>query len=274
MGPSVAGMTRDRARRACSTNRKEEDEHEPKDRRRRGRGIPHCHDCPDGGRRAGVPDPQCSGLPHRDLGERRAGSSLGALLQFIGALACTGIALALYPVLRGHNHGLAIGSVGFRTIEGVLHSLIAVCWLLLVTLSQEAARAGAPGSSAYRGPGCVADGRHPIGWPLSRCWPSASGPSATTGSSTSRDSSLDGCRPGAWWPSRWSWCPASSSCSGSSRPSRRPSSSSRLPSAVQEMVLAVWLIAKGFNPRADRLSARHRRSACDCDLAGRSAGAL
>ena len=72
----------------------------------------------------------------------------GALLQSIGAIACTGIALALYSVLRGHNHGLAIGSVGFRTIEGVLHILVAVCWLLLVTLSREAARAGMPGASA------------------------------------------------------------------------------------------------------------------------------
>ncbi|HEY5278047.1 MAG TPA: DUF4386 domain-containing protein, partial [Coriobacteriia bacterium] len=65
----------------------------------------------------------------------------GALFQFIGGVACTGIALALYPVLRMHNHGLAMGSVGFRTIEGVFHGLIAVCWLLLVTLSQEAAKA-------------------------------------------------------------------------------------------------------------------------------------
>ena len=73
----------------------------------------------------------------------------GALFQFTGALACAGIALALYPVLRAYNHGLAIGSVGFRTIEGVLHVLIAVCWLFLLSLSQEAVTAGAPGSSAY-----------------------------------------------------------------------------------------------------------------------------
>ena len=80
---------------------------------------------------------------------------LGALCQFLGAVACTGIALALYPILRNYNHGLAIGSVGFRTIEGMLHVLIAVCWLLLVTLSLEAVKAGTPGSSAYEVPGAV-----------------------------------------------------------------------------------------------------------------------
>jgi uncharacterized membrane protein len=80
---------------------------------------------------------------------------LSALLQFIGAVSCAGIALALYPVLRNYNHGLAMGSVGFRVIEGTLHVLIAVCLLMLVTLSEEAVRAGATGSPAYLVPGEV-----------------------------------------------------------------------------------------------------------------------
>jgi len=74
---------------------------------------------------------------------------LGAFFQFIGALACPAIALALYPVLRRYNEGLALGSVGFRLIEGTLHVLIAVCLLLLVSLSQEIATAGA-GSAAFQ----------------------------------------------------------------------------------------------------------------------------
>ena len=72
-----------------------------------------------------------------------------------GRVACTGIAIALYPVLRMHNHGLALGSVGFRTIEGVFHGLIVVCWLLLVTMSREAVNSGGPGSSAYAVPGAL-----------------------------------------------------------------------------------------------------------------------
>ena len=75
---------------------------------------------------------------------------LGALLLFIGAAAAAGIAIALYPVLRKHNDGLALGSVGFRLIEGALYIGIVVCLLLLVTLSQEFANAGAAASSAFQ----------------------------------------------------------------------------------------------------------------------------
>ena len=83
---------------------------------------------------------------------------LGALFLFIGAAAAAGIAIALYPVLRKHNEGLALGSVGFRLIEAGLYIGIVVCLLLLVTLSQESANAGAAASSAYEVPGCAVDG--------------------------------------------------------------------------------------------------------------------
>ena len=66
---------------------------------------------------------------------------LGALLLFVGAAAASAIAIALYPVLRKHNEGLALGSVGFRLIEGALYLGIVVCLLMLVTLSQEATNA-------------------------------------------------------------------------------------------------------------------------------------
>ncbi len=75
---------------------------------------------------------------------------VGALLLFIGAAAAAGIAIALYPVLRKYNDGLALGSVGFRLIEGALYIGIVVCLLLLVTLSQESASAGAAASSAFQ----------------------------------------------------------------------------------------------------------------------------
>jgi hypothetical protein len=74
----------------------------------------------------------------------------GALLLFIGGAAATGIAISLYPVLRKYNRGLALGAVGFRTFEGVLR-FVAVCGLLLlITLSQQFVKAGAPDSSYFQ----------------------------------------------------------------------------------------------------------------------------
>ena len=51
---------------------------------------------------------------------------LGALLAFIGAAASASIAIALYPLLRRYNEGLALGAVGFRLIEGVLYIVGAI----------------------------------------------------------------------------------------------------------------------------------------------------
>ena len=47
-------------------------------------------------------------------------AALECLLMIIGYLACAGIAVVMYPVLKKRNKGLAIGSVGFRTIEVTL----------------------------------------------------------------------------------------------------------------------------------------------------------
>jgi hypothetical protein len=74
--------------------------------------------------------------------------SLGVLLRFIGAFASAAIALALYPILRRHREGLAIGAVGFRTIEALFYTIGAVSVLLLLSLSQEFVKSGA-GDTTY-----------------------------------------------------------------------------------------------------------------------------
>jgi hypothetical protein len=68
---------------------------------------------------------------------------IGALLLLIMAFACAGIAIWLYPVLKRQNQALALGSVGFRIIENVLGIVSAICLLSLVLLSQEYVKAGA-----------------------------------------------------------------------------------------------------------------------------------
>src|SRR5215212_9272061 len=78
-----------------------------------------------------------------------------AFAQFIAAAAIPAIAIAIYPLLRRHNEGLALGSVGFRLIEGALYILVVVSLLLLVTLGREAVAAGDATSSAFRVPGVL-----------------------------------------------------------------------------------------------------------------------
>jgi uncharacterized protein YacL len=75
---------------------------------------------------------------------------IATLLKFTMGVACAGIGLAMYPILRKYNEGLAIGSVGFRTIEGVIDIVGALGYVALLALSQEFVKAGAPGSSYFQ----------------------------------------------------------------------------------------------------------------------------
>jgi hypothetical protein len=78
-----------------------------------------------------------------------------ALLTFVMGVACAGIGLALYPILKKYNEGLAIGTVGFRVIEGVLDMVAAISLIALLALSQEFVKAGAPDASYFQTIGVV-----------------------------------------------------------------------------------------------------------------------
>jgi len=60
-----------------------------------------------------------------------------ALFQLLAAFTSAGIAVALYPVLRQHAAGTALGAVAFRIIEGVFYALSAVGTLILVSVSHQ-----------------------------------------------------------------------------------------------------------------------------------------
>lgn len=74
----------------------------------------------------------------------------GALFQIVSGCASAGIAISLYPVLRSRGNGLAVGAVGFRVMEGVLYLIGAVAVLLLVSLSQDFSAARDPASSSFQ----------------------------------------------------------------------------------------------------------------------------
>jgi hypothetical protein len=83
---------------------------------------------------------------------------MGALFIFIMGAAGASIAIVMYPILSKHNKGIALGSVGFRIIEGALFMVGVIYLLLLVALSQEFAKAGAPDASYFQTSGVLMAG--------------------------------------------------------------------------------------------------------------------
>jgi hypothetical protein len=80
---------------------------------------------------------------------------LGVLFEFVNAAAIVGIAALLFPILKHHGEGLAIGYVGFRVIEAVVAILGSLSPLPLIELSQAYIQAGAPDASYYQTAGAV-----------------------------------------------------------------------------------------------------------------------
>jgi len=75
---------------------------------------------------------------------------LTALIEFVWAATAAGIAIGLYPVLRKRNRALALGSVAGRVAEGVLILVGTLSLLALLTLSQESVAAGSAASSSFQ----------------------------------------------------------------------------------------------------------------------------
>jgi hypothetical protein len=67
----------------------------------------------------------------------------GVLLELILVMSVVAIAVIFYPVLKRHNEGLALSYVGARTLEGVLLLASAVSALVVLTLSQDYGQSGA-----------------------------------------------------------------------------------------------------------------------------------
>src|SRR5271154_4130218 len=65
------------------------------------------------------------------------GVLVGGFLEVIMALACIGTAVTLYPVLKRHNEGVALGFVAARVLEAVMIFTGVVSLLSLVTLRQD-----------------------------------------------------------------------------------------------------------------------------------------
>lgn len=91
----------------------------------------------------------------KDISASASQITVGALFLIISAAASASIAISLYPVLRKYSQGLAVGAVGFRLIEGILYVVSVAVLVSLLTLSQEFVKAGAPATSYFQTFGIV-----------------------------------------------------------------------------------------------------------------------
>jgi hypothetical protein len=81
---------------------------------------------------------------------------VGALIVIMMGLALAMVPVIMFPILRKHNEALALGYVVFRGgLEAVTYLAIATSWLLLVPLSQIYAQAGALDASNFQALGTL-----------------------------------------------------------------------------------------------------------------------
>ena len=81
---------------------------------------------------------------------------IGALFVLIMGLALAMVPVMLFPIFRKYNEALALGSVVFRgALEAVIYIAMVISWLLLLTVSQEYIKAGAPDASHFHALGTL-----------------------------------------------------------------------------------------------------------------------
>jgi Domain of unknown function (DUF4386) len=78
-----------------------------------------------------------------------AGVALGALLEVLLIIANVGTAVALFPVLKRQNEGLALGYVTARLVECTFIAIGIVSLLAVVTLRQDFAGAAGGDASSF-----------------------------------------------------------------------------------------------------------------------------
>ena len=174
---------------------------------------------------------------------------MAALFILIMGFAVAGIGIMMYPILKKHNEALALGYVGFRVIEGVLFIVSVVSLLSLLTLSQEFVKAGAPGASHFQTLGTLLQEEQYWAYHMGTI---SFGLAAPIFYYLLYQSKLI-----PRWLSVWGligvplWLAASLLIMfGSLTASSGLVMFLYLPIGVNEMVLAVWLIVKGFNSSA------------------------
>jgi len=174
---------------------------------------------------------------------------IGSLLVLLSAFASASIAIWLYPVLKQHHEAFALGSVGLRVMEGMLYIIGVVGLFSLLTLSQEYVKAGASNASFFQVSGTLLL--------AVKTWAGQFGVIAFTLGALMYYYVFYQSKLIPRWLSGWGLIAAASSLAaallvifGQLAPFSTVFLILQFPIFLQEMVLAVWLIVKGFNPSA------------------------
>ncbi len=86
----------------------------------------------------------------RELAGHPSQAFVGALFQCLMTFCYVGMAIVLSPVLAAYNRTAAATFLGFRIAAGVLNLLGAVSLMLLLDLSRQFVAAGAPGYGYFQ----------------------------------------------------------------------------------------------------------------------------
>ncbi len=171
-------------------------------------------------------------------------------LEFIMALAVAGVAFMIYPILKqdsdsASKKGLAVWYLGSRITEGALFLVAILARLSLLVLSQEFLKAGSPDASYFQTGGTLLAAASNYGYML--------GQSVFCVGAVMLYYLLYQSKRVPRWLSVWGLIGAPLMLAAGflvlvdGDPSSPLSTSLYAPLALQEMVLAIWLIVRGFN---------------------------
>lgn len=176
-----------------------------------------------------------------------------ALLNLIMAVAVAGVAFMIYPILKrvadtGVKQGLAAWYVGTRVTEGTMFVVAVLATLAFLPLSREFLAAGSPVASHFQTSGIVLESSIDMAYAL--------GQTVFAVGAAMLYYLLYQSRVVPRWLAVWGliaaplFVVASLSLIWTDDPNTTFSTILYAPMALQEMVLAVWLIVKGFDSAA------------------------
>lgn len=178
-------------------------------------------------------------------------ATLGILLEFACVLAIPLIPVFLFPILRKNNEALALGYFGFRFLEAVLFVLIQINKLSLINVSQGYLNDGGTNASYFQNAGSTIQS-----WNF---WSFSFYILFFTVGALMLYATLYQSKLVPRWISAWGLIAAVLLLTGivlellemfNAFPAGGRELIYAAPIAVNEMVLAAWLIVKGFNRSA------------------------